>query len=148
MADTTTTETNKNAIYITKETLKYFWRKGVLPLKKKMITGLTFDKNTNKLSLSTAADAKDNVILPSTPIATVNVAGKVKPDGTSITITADGIITAASNDEEANSGLMDAIIDGSYIDIQDTASHNTATEDSILDQIINSTYEETTETTS
>lgn len=148
MADTTTTETNKNAIYITKETLKYFWRKGVLPLKKKMITGLTFDKNTNKLSLSTAADAKDNVILPSTPIATVNVAGKVKPDGTSITITADGIITAASNDEEADSGLMDAIIDGSYIDIQDTASHNTATEDSILDQIINSTYEETTETTS
>ena len=141
-------ETNKNAIYITKETLKYFWRKGVLPLKKKMITGLTFDKNTNKLSLSTAADAKDNVILPSTPIATVNVAGKVKPDGTSITITADGIITAASNDEEADSRLMDAIIDGSYIDIQDTASHNTATEDSILDQIINSTYEETTETTS
>ena len=148
MADTTTTETNKNAIYITKETLKYFWRKGILPIKKKMITGLSLDKATNKLSLSTDAKASNTVILPSTPIATVNVAGKVKPDGRSITITADGVITAASNDEEADSGLMDAIIDGSYIDIQDTASHNTATEDSILDQIINSTYEETTETTS
>ena len=49
---------------------------------------ITEDADTHKITISSTGGGGD------TPIATTDVAGKVKPDGTTITVTEDGTITA------------------------------------------------------